>query len=358
MPYGMSFLRPRSLSPIDEEAIKSPYEQMMARAQMPSPDSYRMEAAPPENPLLAAYREIVQGQNGKTRGAYSNFLEAPPPQQENYKPSIGRRLAAALYGGLTGFSGRIDPEGSQAIKNRPYTNAMNKYGMEGARLKEAAGIEAADFTSRLNTVKSLSEMQNQAEDNERSEKLANSLIASRNITMEEAKQRIQNAGKTFQVDEGTGMLSIVGLDGSIKPVGKFKLSTGERIGEKKAESDITLGRERTMAGIRFGQDKEMEGIRDDNREQGAKNEYIRDVSRIGATAGLRSTDTDRELMAKNNNLVQATVDSNPARYRIIWDSTNKLLNYRYADTPEYKELYNILYNGVAQPQGPRNQILQ
>ncbi len=119
----------------------------------PMSENPQDSVATPENPLMAAYREIMAGQNGPARSAYSDFIQRGFPKEEDYKPSRGRRLAAALAGGAIGYSNPgLGIETGQNITSGPYQRAVRQYGMEGAKLKEAANLEETGNKNRIEAV--------------------------------------------------------------------------------------------------------------------------------------------------------------------------------------------------------------
>ena len=96
-------------------------------------------------PLLDKYRSLMEN----------------PPNPQNYQPSTGRKILAALSG-LSGFSpaaysggaalgARYDPRAAMLpdeVMNAPYNRAMGRYETQAKLLGAGAGIEERDLTNK------------------------------------------------------------------------------------------------------------------------------------------------------------------------------------------------------------------
>lgn len=96
--------------------------------------------------------EKIRANSGPGLSAYKQELQnMPTPEQ--YKPSVGRKLGAALIGGLSGFAG--DPnayENAIGVRDKPYNQAMQQYGLKLSGLKEQAGMEQDEMNAQLRAI--------------------------------------------------------------------------------------------------------------------------------------------------------------------------------------------------------------
>jgi hypothetical protein len=198
MPSGMS--RP----PMDMmHRVRDPMEHGAATplADVPVPPEVRQ--APP------SMQEIPQLPNETSNVGDAAALQRQPsafeayrehisgmPNREDLKPSIGRKILAALIGAGEGFSGR-PPVSGHRIANAPYNNAMRDWQTEGQGLEDLAGLEDRKEGRTLTAERDAAMERNRIRDDERnSAKLTADMEAAR-VKLEQGWARIQ----TIQ-DEG------------------------------------------------------------------------------------------------------------------------------------------------------------
>ena len=319
----------------------------------------------PQQPgFMDVYKELMSRQNGPAMSAYRKFVEQGAPTKETIKPDKLTRLGAILSGAAAGFQN--PSEGvrvTRDILDRPFEDALHNYKSQGGRLQELASLEEGDTKNKIASVKAVGELQNQQVDNKRQDALAQSLMNQRALTMKETQQRIEANGATFHEDQTTGIGYLVKRDGTRIPVGKFDMSTGEKL-----ESDLTKMREQDklvgtrqvkLDNINFGNQKTLQDDRQSHsinmQNQGQENaKELIDLraTRAAENAAKRVKVTNPSIYAQiktNVTKVDSLVDADPDKYEDLWDGEN--LGDKPAEgdpkLAAYKELYDALYNGVA-----------
>lgn len=325
------------------------------------------EVAPTQPGFIDVYTELMNRKSGPAMEAYRKFVEKPAPSRSDFKVGKLNRLGAILSGAAAGFQN--PGSGVDIVQNaldKPYREGMSRYADEGGRLRELAGLEENEYKGKVATVKAIADVKNQEADNKRQDALAQSLMSQRKLTMEETRQRIEANGATFHEDKATGIGYLVKRNGTKVPVGKFDLSSGEKLDidlkKLNTTSALTLNRQKTMSGIEFGQRKvlqedsqkhanELEATRNTNRIKLTESRLTQ-AAKIAAEKVKAPVGSDVQLK-RNIPSVQALVDSDPDKYEDFWNyDAGALTDMPDKDSPDYAaymELYNALYKGIVIP---------
>lgn len=324
-----------------------------------------VEVAQTQPGFMEVYKELMSKQNGPAMSAYRKFVEKPAPTADEFKPGKVSRLGAILSGAAAGFVNPSSGYGTaQEIISQPYREGMRRYADEGGRLREAASLEETDYKNKVGAVKAVGELQAKERDDIRQDKLANSLMSQRALSMKETQQRIEADGATFHLDKTDGIGYMVKRSGSRIPVGKFDQSTGERLADDitkmTKQSDLVGTRQVKLAGIQFGnqsrlqEDRQLHDTSMESSRQRNRLELTETRSRLAAENAAKrakvSNPSELNNIRKNLTSVNALFDSDPDKYEDFWDGENLGNAPDKSDTEAYaayKELYDTLYKGTA-----------
>lgn len=104
----------------------------------------------PDDPDLQRYQELA-GAPSRSDALISEYLESLPSREE-YKPSLGRKIAATFLGALSG-----DPTKAYAMAQRhtelPYERALEQWKLEGTGLTSRARMADAERNRELQALK-------------------------------------------------------------------------------------------------------------------------------------------------------------------------------------------------------------
>lgn len=319
---------------------------------------------PPRINFADAYRELLSRPKGKAAQAYEDFVQKGYPQER--PPNWSTRLGAALSGAAQAFS--RDPGSSfntaRSIIQAPYEREVKRHQLEGNRLAQAAALEEKDEGRNLQIIKAFDEMENRRIDNERLQAQADEAKRVNNANIKAREQQAINSGLTV-IEGSDGHRYSVSKDGKTKTdLGKYDLSVEEKKTaaklKAKEDSDLIAARQRTLAGINFDNAMKLQRDRERATDERTTQRIEAQVKRDAARKGITQT-SEVNKMRRNRVAVEAMVASDPDRFKDIW--TNSPDGYMsltskppdYNTDPEayeaYRELYNLLYQGVVFPDG-------
>jgi len=347
------------------EMFDSPYKNVMFGT--PEEEtSFQAPQAPQPPTFMDAYRELLTRKAGPAMSAYSKFLSEGAPQPDDYRPSKTTRLAAILSGAAAGFARPgTGSEVASRIVEEPYERGMQRYGMESDRLRQAAALEEGSSNRDFTHLKTLSDIQNTMNDNERATKAQDILNKSRELGMEKTQAELKLLGIETHVDRETGhLIGVNKLTKERTDYGQIGQSSSQRVAEHKKNAGVDLRnrknfalfevplidqRDEHRADLAFTNAQLLESGRQENRMQLEE-----------ARSKMRAAVTNKELLPGDvkvirTNLakVQSIIAADPNKYKDYWDADNQRL---VTDIPEvgtdeyndYVTLYNALYQGTSQ----------
>lgn len=107
--------------------------------------------ARPQQTMDDVYSKMMNEPSGPANQGYKDFLQAPPPSRDDYKPGKLNRLSAVLAGISTGAKGGDGYRAAQSILDDPYNEAMGDYKNRHDRLATGAGLEDKEVNNKVKT---------------------------------------------------------------------------------------------------------------------------------------------------------------------------------------------------------------
>jgi len=360
-------------SPDPSQFPQYPY-QFDSQVELGQPDEqnpYQMQQ--PQVPNFAdAYRELMSRPKGKAMQAYEDFLSKGYPQET--KPTKTTRIGAILSGAAQAFSRNPGAayDTARSIIHEPYDREVKRYQLEGNRLASAAALEEKGDDRNLSVIRTFGELENKRIDNERAQRQFEETVRANNARIKQAEENAKRSGmRIIHGDDGHSYAVDIMGTGERHDLGKPYLSKEEQaaLDVKKAKNTaeatdpIIRGRQAALANIQFGNAKKLaefnQGEVTKRSKQRSADISARDAARIGAKG-----QSELEKLRRNRSVVEAIVDTDPARYSKVWGNNSD----GYGDliqtppevgTPEYEdyvELYNALHKGVILPNGSPAQL--
>ena len=209
---------------------------------------------------------------------YAELLKGQPNRQDYQLSKVGKALAAAS-GMLTGSMQGAE-RGINVFKNlaeEPYRRATEDYSTKGGRLKELAGVEAAQIAEQDKLEAAIAADEAKRRDDLRQMIKTQSDIDLSDARIKDMEERRKVLGLSWGTNAVTGMLELRDLKtNQIVPIHKIaetpKETDTREFEQFKKKFDVDLAGEERMEGIRQGNrikikgmdqvhDKEMLGLR-------------------------------------------------------------------------------------------------
>lgn len=228
---------------------------------------------------------------------YSSHMGAMP-QRQNYKPSIWRKLAAAIAGTTSGFgNAERGFNVSSGIVNAPYDTAMTDWSNRGAGLKDLAGVETKNFAQENNQLRNLFNYSTQSQRNQitqdRNDTLGRQGDTRLGIQQTEAETKAANAKTNREY-----------IDAKIKNMSKGNYSVvSSRDGTEDFVMDKTTGKMTKLDVDLFGEpekvQKQIDAALERMREQVAATDRRTDVVKGNAELSNKTRQAIAELQQEN-----------------------------------------------------------
>lgn len=127
--------------------------QLMKKIRPPNPDDLGEEEANAQAASLPELKPIEEKDPLEEEGPAFRALRdntAKAPSRDDYKPSLGRSIAAALLAGAQSFTGGAEKGIAlgQSIKNAPFDNAQGDFQRKQKSLGDLASLEETDAKRR------------------------------------------------------------------------------------------------------------------------------------------------------------------------------------------------------------------
>lgn len=377
--------------PPEEEELNPIFKNIVFGNMDHNPQGPIEPQAPPS--FMDAYRELINRGEGPATGAYRQFLETGYPTEEAHQPTKMQRLGAILSGAAASLHNPgAGYHTARSIVDQPYQRAVQRYGLEGARLREAANFEETSNKNRLGAINAQVDAYDKMTDNERQGKAAEILNQSRTLGMKRTQAELELLGIKAQVDPTTG--NLIGINirtGERYDYGKVDLSEEDRVREDASKKGTTLKNQKDMAlfespiiegrqsrnqsrgfGIwksqetirqendkaaeerKFGIWNRQEDIREKNRVSDDKRTLERQAARDAQRASLGNSNSIRNRIIENRMNVNAEVALDPDKYTDIWVLSPSGQYELTTDMPAagseehllYMKIYNLLYQNT------------
>lgn len=112
-----------------------------------------------DDSFLSNLRALQSRGAGPAESEYGKFLAQGVPDRNDYQRSKGAKIAAALISGIAGYTGspaaRYGAQQAQEGLDRPYEQAVERYGMTGKNLNEQAEREQSHYKNELDAAEAV-----------------------------------------------------------------------------------------------------------------------------------------------------------------------------------------------------------
>lgn len=346
-------------------SIFSPFRNLLFKQPTPTfnsrfgnPEQEELYPIPTQQPrpttLADGLQELLMRKEGPAMSEYKKYIQAGAPDPEQHKVGKLGRLGAILSATAAGFKNPgAGPQVAESILRAPYERAIKQHQIKGETLGRGAALEQSAYEDQIKAASQLRMLDNERKDNERQDRLADSMINNRAANLEIAKQNAENNGLIWQVNKETGEGGFVSkVTGRFTPVGKFDLTTGERI---ENEKDVA----RFRSGLSFANSSRLQedaqahstAAREDSQNFSREQQDDRQRASIEAILTRNAAPRNQSTLdkARQNYLsAQAEVRKAPEQYTGVWvvdPNGNYGLNPEKAGTPEYEKLREIIDAG-------------
>lgn len=226
----------------------NPYNRMQFQRSMAEPEPDRQQIFDYEQPALDRYEKHVRN----------------IPNQEDYSPSIWRRILAGVAGGTTGWSSGNPTAALEAAENvntQPYRRSLDNWSLQEQGLKAGADIEGQRSNQRLKYLEAQLEQNRDERDYEiESDKVniqahqaetrrkSTELAAARDSAVDaREKARIENQRQNW-IKQRENEASRIRMESSARAASNASYrDRTSKMGERPAESPIQQANRRKIA---------------------------------------------------------------------------------------------------------------